>query len=90
MVSGHNCLLLLTGYNNIHEKKNVLSQCEIFSDEISARPGNTGLLFLRDKTQPSLLYNGQSTAVSLTPLLCPQNILTGSLVHSYWSSNVEA
>ena len=46
-------------------------------DEISARPGSTGLLFLRDKTEPSLLYSGQQTAVSLTPLLCPHNILAG-------------
>ena len=67
-----------------------LSEIEIFSDEISARPGSTGLLFLRDQTQPSLLYSGQNTAVSLTPLLCPHNILTGSLVHSHWSSNVES
>ena len=34
-------------------------------------------MFLRDKTEPSLLISGESTAVSLTPLLCPHNILTG-------------
>ena len=47
-------------------------------------------MFLREKTEPSLLYSGRQTAVSLTPLLCPHNILTG-LPHAsvFLLSNME-
>ena len=48
-----------------------------FTEEIKENKGDIGLLFIKDESEPALVYNGGNTAVSLTPMLCPDNIVSG-------------
>ena len=48
-----------------------------FTEEIKENKGDIGLLFIKDDSEPALVYNGGNTAVSLTPMVCSDNIVNG-------------
>ena len=51
-----------------------------FTDELSSlQDADIGLLFVQGEPEPVLVYDGGATAVSLSPLVCADQVVSGRL-----------